>query len=260
VCGLRRSELPQNADRDRRERARRKCHSSKSCGFCPKYIRTSSNTHRHKERILIFVLLFYNLYIKDITKNLFPNEQIVWSYTRNLSETEKKSKNIVTIVFLLFLLVIFGFNFYPTVGNIYEFVTGMIFAFIVLSLVFVFLVIVGGSNPSQYFITNMRIKSITYDSTDKRVNVCMFRSFKCEDITEAKIFKSVTNAEIFNLTLVGSYETINRYQTFYESKIPGWAEKLSNMNTGIVFDLTEEGKKIFLDNLKKFKPELRVRN
>lgn len=260
MCGLRRSELPQNADRDRRERARRKCHSSKSCGFCPKYIRTSSNTHRHKERILIFVLLFYNLYIKDITKNLFPNEQIAWGYTRKLSETEKKSKNIVTIVFLLFLLVIFGFNFYPTVGNIYEFISGMVFAFTVLSLVFIFSVTMSNSYPNQYFITNMRVISITYDNTGKRINVCMFRSFKYEDITEAKIFKSVTNEEIFNLTLVGNYETINGYQTFYESKIPGWAEKFSNMNTGIVFELTEEGKNIFLDNLKKFKPELQVRN
>ena|SRR3989339_510012 len=29
-----------------RARPRRKCHSSKSCGFCPKYIRTLYNTHR----------------------------------------------------------------------------------------------------------------------------------------------------------------------------------------------------------------------
>ncbi len=171
---------------------------------------------------------------------------------------KKKSKNIVTIVFLLFLLVIFGFNFYPTVGTIYEFISGMVFAFTVLSLVFIFSVTMANSYPNQYFITNMRVISITYDNTGKRINVCVFRSFKYEDVVEVKISKSVTNEEIFNLTLTGSYETINGYQTFYESKIPGWAEKLSNMNTGIVFELTEEGKNIFLDNLKKFKPEFKI--
>jgi len=198
--------------------------------------------------------------MKDITKNLLPNEKIVWTYTKKISEQEKIYKRITSFFVFMFIFVVVCINLYQAGYSFIEYFNALI---ITLALFFISIALndVLPNSPNQYFLTNFRIISITYETTGRSMPVYVFRAFKYEDITEVKIDEALNNTELLSIILIGKYEVINGYQTFYQMKIPEWQDKLRTYyGHGPNLFLNEEGKKIFLENINKYKPEIKVLN
>lgn len=191
-----------------------------------------------------------------INKYLDKDEVLFWSFSRILTDKEKSYTSNILIIFSILISFTFSIIYYLNFGkNIFEFILILIFISPFL-IVLIKLSAQGSFNkPSIYYLTNKKCLALEYSG--KSYSYSLFQ-FNYEDITDVNFFEFNKDTGLYSVSINGKYRIIANIQLPYETKLSPELSKFSNLGSGLIFFLNEEGKKILLENLKKYNSSINL--